>query len=214
MLSVPHLCGIYVITCIPTGKLYVGSSQNITRRFTKHRSLLRLNKHPNRHLQNAWNKYGHEAFNFSVLETTDSDELINREQYWVDRFRPFGRKGFNINPHVDKPAMLGKRLSVEVRQKMSASLMGHPTSDETRAKISAALKGKTKGRKHDPEFVERRVAHSRKQWIVTSPDGQEFLVLGLAQICREHGLNLQSMYRLSCGRHLSLHGWRCRPAKE
>ena len=64
------------------------------------------------------------------------------------------------------PPHLGKHLSLEHRQHLSAALKGKKPwntgttlSDEHRAKLSAIRKGK----KQSPELVEKRVSHSRKK---------------------------------------------------
>jgi group I intron endonuclease len=54
-------CGIYRIINKINDKFYIGSSDNIERRFSRHLLDLKKNKHDNQHLQNAWNKYGKEA---------------------------------------------------------------------------------------------------------------------------------------------------------
>ena len=51
-------CGIYKIVNKIDGKYYVGSSKHIYKRWRKHKSLLRHNKHLNDYLQNAFNLYG------------------------------------------------------------------------------------------------------------------------------------------------------------
>ena len=48
--------GIYKIINKVNGKYYVGSSLNINKRWSVHKSALSKNKHHNDHLQNAWNK--------------------------------------------------------------------------------------------------------------------------------------------------------------
>ena len=50
--------GIYQIRNIINNKIYIGQSLNIKTRFLQHKQALRKNRHPNQHLQNAWNKYG------------------------------------------------------------------------------------------------------------------------------------------------------------
>ncbi len=93
----PRAPGIYQITCSPTGKFYIGSTTNIyTRWHSGHRSLLRRGVHYNPYLQNAWNKYGEQAFSTTVLDSCDSTDLIAREQFWLDTLQPFGDRGFNI----------------------------------------------------------------------------------------------------------------------
>lgn len=80
--------GIYKIENKINGKLYVGSTVNFTRRWWKHRALLRHGKHPNSHLQASWDKYGEDAFSFSIVEQCLNDSLLSREQFYIDKLRP------------------------------------------------------------------------------------------------------------------------------
>lgn len=92
---------IYNIKNTVNGKLYIGSSSQYTFRRRGHLSLLRRNKHHSIHLQNAWNKYGADSFEFSVIEcilTTDRTYLIEREQYWMDTLQSYNQVfGYNIS---------------------------------------------------------------------------------------------------------------------
>lgn len=161
--SVPRTSGIYKITCLPTGKFYIGSSANMGERCAEHRRLLRLGKHQNRYLQNAWNKYGQSAFIFEVVELCASNILLEREQHWIDAEQPFGGKGFNIAVIAAKPPVrhgqseetkakisrsrMGIRPNAETRTKLSVAKRGKlrkPHSDETRAKIAEAIRGQTR----------------------------------------------------------------------
>lgn len=81
-------CGIYMLINKVNGHRYVGSSRNIRIRLWKHRSLLRHNKHENPHLQNAWNKYGEENFDYSILEKCTEEERFKREQFYIDTLKP------------------------------------------------------------------------------------------------------------------------------
>ena len=73
--------GVYKITCVPTGKPYVGSSINIPKRINTHLSQLRNHKHPNQHLQYAFIKYGENAFTFEIFFT------VNQNSFWLERGR-------------------------------------------------------------------------------------------------------------------------------
>ena len=77
------VCGIYGIRH-SSGKMYIGKSTNIAKRFIRHRCLLKAHKHYNCHLQRAWDKYGSIDFEFLILEECSSDELTHKEQNWVD----------------------------------------------------------------------------------------------------------------------------------
>ena len=78
------ICGIYSITNITNGKIYVGSSNNIERRWREHKNMLKSKKHHSTHLQNAWDKYGEDNFLFEILEECNENILLKREQYYID----------------------------------------------------------------------------------------------------------------------------------
>ena len=77
-------CGIYKILNKITNKFYIGSSNNLKRRWMHHKTYLNNGYHTNVHLQNAWNKYGKEKFEFSIIEETTEDLLLEREQHYLD----------------------------------------------------------------------------------------------------------------------------------
>lgn len=109
--------GVYSIFNISNGKRYIGSSTNLAKRWSSHRSLLNFNRHSNLYLQRSWRKYGHQCFVFETLELTDN--LIEREQFFIDFFRP----EFNLNLFASP----GK------------SLANHPQRKEILAKMSSTL---------------------------------------------------------------------------
>ena len=73
------ICGIYCIENIMDGKKYIGQSKNIYTRWYQHKLELNYNKHGNRYLQNAWNKYGENNFKFYIIEKCSEDELNEKE---------------------------------------------------------------------------------------------------------------------------------------
>ena len=83
--------GIYVIQNNVNQKKYVGKALDIYRRIKCHVTNLNTkNKNENRHLINAWHKYGREQFSYYVIEYTcePNDEclekkLSERELYWI-----------------------------------------------------------------------------------------------------------------------------------
>jgi len=141
--------GIYTINNLKSGKVYIGSTKNFEKRWGEHINELRKGNHVNPHLQHAWNKYGESAFEFMVCEyVDDSEQLINREQYWLDFHRMY-TDVYNIVLIVD-----GSVMSKEIRYRISEAKMGHSPSKETRQKLSNAQMGKPspmKGRKHTEE---------------------------------------------------------------
>lgn len=90
--------GIYYIINVITKKIYVGSAVSFRNRFKSHKSLLNRNLHYNKKLQNSWNKYGCECFEFRIIEIVDNKaSLIEREQYHID-LNEATKKGYNVSP--------------------------------------------------------------------------------------------------------------------
>lgn len=79
-------CGIYIIQNKIDKKKYIGSSINIENREYKHFWMLNNNKHDNKHLQNSYNKFGKDCFEFIVVEECDETLLIERENYYIKHY--------------------------------------------------------------------------------------------------------------------------------
>lgn len=128
------ICGVYVITNLTNGKSYVGSSVNVRRRWDNHRRDLMAGRHPNRHLQAAWRKYGSLFFTFTVVECVDDrGELRQAEQMWIDAIGSCGEGGYNLTPTAG--SLLGFRFTDEQKARVSAALIGKPKSTAHRANI-------------------------------------------------------------------------------
>lgn len=110
--------GIYKIKCLGNGKIYIGSSYCIEKRYKNHIAKLRLNKHINKFLQSAYNKYGEQSFVLSVIEYCDVNNLKDREQFWMDETKCFDRIiGFNACSKSDRPK--DYKHTKESKKKMS-----------------------------------------------------------------------------------------------
>jgi group I intron endonuclease len=126
--------GIYVILNTRNNKVYIGQAVDFRTRWFTHQSALIHNRHKNRHLQAAWNKYGAKAFKFQRLEYCLAEQLDEREQHYLDVYMV---KGICYNLAKDVQAsMRGKHHSAETRRKISEA--GKNVSAETRHKRSVA----------------------------------------------------------------------------
>ncbi len=169
---------IYRITCSANGKFYIGSTVNQTQRWARHRKQLRDGTHPNKNMLASWNKYGEAEFVFEVLESVDDPAaLFAAEQKYLDEHA--GKDYcFNWAKYADAPmrgksgsetSNYGKKVPEEVREKISASLMGenHPNwgkhlPESIKIKIKEAnLRHPHKERKHTPEAIAKIAAASR-----------------------------------------------------
>lgn len=110
--------GVYKITNVINNKCYVGSSQNVLRRWSEHKRELLNNRHHSIILQRSYNKYGLTNFVFKVLEYCPIDTLVIREQYYLDILKP----KYNI-------------------LKFAGSALGHIVTEKTKLKMSLKKKG-------------------------------------------------------------------------
>ena len=163
--------GIYFIINLLNGMIYVGSSINLLKRWKEHLYSLDLNSHPNRHLQRAWNKYGSEVFQFTIVEIVeDISKLLKIEQLWIDASNCCNREvGYNLNPTAGSLLgfrwpegtnwQIGRKLSDDHKLNMSLSRKGFRHSEEAKLKMSISKIGnKLKlGLKQSKEEIEKRI---------------------------------------------------------
>ena len=168
-----RLCGIYAIVHRNSGGAYIGSSHHIGKRWTRHVARLTAGTHHSPKLCEAWLSDGPTAFDFVVLEQCDVDQLVTREQAWVD---VWSGTVFNVGKIVASPmrgathsettkrrlseALRGGTRSMEWRARVSAALMGHPVSEEARAKMRESHLGA----RLSPLVIARRSASYRANW--------------------------------------------------
>lgn len=88
---------IYLFRNKVNGKIYVGSSKNLYRRFKYgYEWKARADKAPERGIEYAIKRWGIEGFNLEILEhVPDITQLVTREQYWMDTLQPFSPNGYN-----------------------------------------------------------------------------------------------------------------------
>lgn len=94
------IMGIYKITNIENNKIYIGSSVDIEKRWTKHVQDLNNNKHHSYKLQEDWNKYSPETFEFEIVNAmTDEEMLRDIEQLYLSKYKPY-KDGYNVADQV------------------------------------------------------------------------------------------------------------------
>ncbi|HJV73173.1 MAG TPA: GIY-YIG nuclease family protein [Noviherbaspirillum sp.] len=122
--------GIYAITNTINGKVYVGLSSNIQKRWQTHRVPKIASKSA---IHSAIRKHGVAAFRFEVLERCPVSKLSEREKHWIALLKTY-QNGYNLT---------------------TGGQEGHERSQETKNKISRANTGKIRSK----EFCDAMSAH-------------------------------------------------------
>ena len=89
-------CGIYYIQNTITNQIYIGQSKRLKERKQNHFSKLRKNEHANPYLQNSFNKYGEEHFEYGVIQYCNKSDLDELEIAYMNLFN-VKRHGFNMS---------------------------------------------------------------------------------------------------------------------
>ena len=126
-------CGIYKITNKVNGKVYVGQSQDIERRWGEHKRELDNGEHNNKHLQAAYNKYGADNFVWEIVEEYEECELDDREIFYISEYDSFNN---GYNQTIGGGGTRGYIVSEETKKRMSVARKGKHHSYETRKKMS------------------------------------------------------------------------------
>jgi hypothetical protein len=106
------MVGIYLIKNRLDNRVYIGSSNNIERRFRRHRTELKTGRHSNPFLSKAYQKYGKDAFDFIIIELCKQVNLIQRELYFIAKYRSLDPLfGYNLKSPVAHPSMVNKEYS-------------------------------------------------------------------------------------------------------
>lgn len=164
------MTGIYKIKS-PTGKIYIGQSTNIERRWRQHKS-----NSGSPRLQSSFNKHGIESHVFQVIHELPNDidkrVLATYEQLYLDQYKDCGVELLNLcvasvsnrlgvvasesSKKKMSDAKIGKRRSQIAIEKGRLKLIGRVCSKETRQRIGAANKISQKGKKLSPESIAKR----------------------------------------------------------
>ena len=181
------MTGIYSITNTINGKRYIGQSKDIYKRWGKHKSELRNNKHANQHLQTAWNKYGEGCFLFEILEECSVDNLDTLEKQYIAKYKANDR---DFGYCYEDGGHLNKICSKETRAKISKKLMYHPVSEEIIQKLKSSHVGKhlsEEAKKKLSEFNKgKKLTEDHKAKISASNKGKKLSEEHKAKLSASH----------------------------
>lgn len=130
------MVGIYKIVN-PKGKIYIGQSIDIEKRFNSYK-LLNCKKQAK--LYNSLKKYGFYKHKFDIIIECELHELNELERYYQELYFCIGKNGLNLRL-VNSDDRTGE-LSQESKNKIGNSHKGRKLSDEAKEKIRKANIGR------------------------------------------------------------------------
>lgn len=152
------LAGIYKFTHKESGKFYIGSAVDLSKRLMSYYSLSHL-KRADTHITRALLLHGYEAFSLSILKyinilNLSKEEarklILESEQKFIETLKP----EYNILQIAG--SSLGLMHTTESKIKISESLTGRIHSTESRAIMSETKVGENNpffGKNHSPEAL-------------------------------------------------------------
>ena len=93
--TVKNVRGIYKVTNKVNGKVYIGQSVDIGRRWRQH-----MTAEDDIYFHKAIQKYGVDNFIWEVIEKCKKSELDERESYWIEYYDSYN-KGYNCTKGGD-----------------------------------------------------------------------------------------------------------------
>ena len=118
------MIGIYKIENLINGKIYIGQSTNIKKRWREHKQIPFRQSNsaqgPKQFpLYQAFLKYGLENFDFSIIEECTIDKLDEREIYWISYYNSYikdGNKGYNLTRGGDGHKSLPTNIIEQIKK--------------------------------------------------------------------------------------------------
>lgn len=177
------ISGIYTLTNIVNGKIYVGYTNDLKERGWEHFKELNGKYHKNKHLQSAYNQYGRSNFIYETLEEYPLELLGAMEHYWATILRVHDSEfGYNLKPtHPDNKSVHSLE-TIETIEKIKNSKkgkkrtdnywLGRHHSEETKEILRQQRIGK-KRKPHTEETKNKMSETHKKRIIIITPEHRD-----------------------------------------
>ncbi|WP_170932616.1 NUMOD3 domain-containing DNA-binding protein [Desulfosporosinus sp. FKB] len=146
-----NLLGIYKITQLSTGRIYIGQTKyRFIERYWHHVWKLKHNSHDNKYLQNVWNKYGENDFEFEVVHILKKDEDLNELEIMYIKTYDTYNNGFNLTIGGDgkRECPMSEEAKKIVGEKNRIHNLGRRHSEETKRKMRESSPHRKMTREH------------------------------------------------------------------
>jgi group I intron endonuclease len=152
---------VYKITNNIDGKFYIGSTNNLIKRYYTHIHDIRSNRNTCVKLIRAVNKHGEDNFKFEIVCECSTDKILETEQQYIDSFEPH----YNIAKIAG--SNIGIKRTEEVKHKKSVSQKQNWKDDSYRTKHLENLSKNWKtGSNHKmAKLTEEQVIEIKKQLL-------------------------------------------------
>jgi group I intron endonuclease len=152
---------VYKISNDIDGKFYIGSTNNLIKRYYTHINHIRTNKNTCVKLIRAVNKHGEDNFKFEIVCECPTDKILETEQEYIDILQPH----YNIAKIAG--SNLGIKRTEEVKHKKSVSQKENWKDDAYRTKHLENLSKNWKtGSNHSmAKLTEEQVIEIKKQLL-------------------------------------------------
>ncbi len=175
--------GLYQILCLKNDYRYYGESSNVSGRLASHKSMLRRNIHKNQTLQNDWNLYGEENFEFILLDVNDEkDDWSKRQNRLAEEsslialhsekcynvFESWEKRRGELNPFYQKRhSEEGKKRMREAKKDISNDKLGMKI--EIEGVIYPSQSEAARLLKHSRRYIRKRLKSSKpedSEWTI------------------------------------------------
>ena len=153
---------VYKISNDIDGKFYIGSTNNLIKRYYTHINHIRTNKNTCVKLIRAVNKHGEDNFKFEIVCECPTDKILETEQEYIDILQPH----YNIAKIAG--SNLGIKRTEDVKHKKSVSQKENWKDDAYRTKHLENLSKNWKtGSNHSmAKLTEEQVIEIKKQLLI------------------------------------------------
>lgn len=228
---------IYHITNLQNGKVYIGQTiHSYHKRCKQHVSALRLLKHRNEYLQNAFIKHGINSFiTGSLYHAVCREELDAAEDQYIDYYNTLNPEmGYNLKtggsngiPNESVRAKMRKPKSPEGRHNIKQGRLSYYRDNPQVIPINNAKQRQFY--KDNPMFAACNSQRVKQQWSsiearhrhsmirrnsepypqLLSPDNIVYTIFpSLRTFAKEHSISVGNLHNVITGRLSSTKGWK------
>lgn len=173
--------GIYAIINTVNNKRYIGKSSKIEHRLWSHFNAMSKDNPPkkavNRHLTQAWKKYGKDAFTTEILETFEQvDEALmsDRELYWMDFYKTCDREyGYNLRRDSSTRMIVHDETKELIRANNTGENnpnYGNRWNDEQKRHMSELAKARWASGESYTDETKRKMGENSSRFWANNPD--------------------------------------------